>query len=483
MVIKMKSSIKHNYIYNTISQLLLIIVPLITTPYVSRVLGVENVGYYSFANSIVIYFVVFATFGSTVFGQRNIAFYRDNKDKINDWFWNVFFFRIISSIISFVIYIVFLIVSNNFNELFLLVSLNIFNVVVDITWFFQGLENFKQIVFRNIIIKLLSTLSIFLVVKTSSDLLIYVLIVCGSTFIGNVSLWGILIKYINKPKKISPFNGFKDMLLIFLPTIAIQIYAVLDKSMIGFITNSYYANGCYEQAEKIARLALTVVTSVGTVILPKVANLYHKKNIEEAKKFVYLSYRFTWFLALPILFGLMSISSTFIPIFLGNGYEDAIILLQIFSFLVLFVSLAHTTGNAYLIPTKQQNVYTIAASVSAVLNLILNLILIPKYSAKGAAIASIIAEFVGCFIQLLYCFKTKQLELKKVFKGMWKYLISSIIMFVIIASLKLYLDVTIFSLLLEICTGVIVYGIVLLILKDEYCIDVLNRFMKFFKTK
>lgn len=176
-----------------------------------------------------------------------------------------------------------------------------------------------------------------------------------------------------------------------------------------------------------ARLAMTVVTSIGTVVLPRVANLFQKSNLDEAKRYVYQAFRVVWLLAIPIMFGLMGVSSVFIPLFLGSGFDDAIGLLCIFSILVLVVSLAYVTGISYLIPTKQQNVYTAAVTIAAIVNFCMNLILIPRVGVFGAAIASIVAETIGTAIQIIYCISKKQLNAKQIFCALlevsliWKY--------------------------------------------------------------
>lgn len=256
------------------------------------------------------------------------------------------------------------------------------------------------------------------------------------------------------------------MALIFLPTIAIQIYAVLDKSMIGIITGSSYQNGCYEQAEKIARMALTLVTSIGTVLLPRIANLYHENRTEEVKNYMYKSIRFTWALSIPIMFGIFSISDVFIPLFLGKGYEDAVLLLKVFSALVVFVSMANTVGKAFLIPIKKQNVYTISVSIAACLNLVMNLFLIPIMYAIGAAIASITAEAVGCAIQIGYCCKKENFQLKKVLSSVKNYLIAGGIMSLLLYCVKTIAPYNVLTLICMVLIGVGVYFLALVFLKD-----------------
>lgn len=473
----MGKSVKRNFIYNTIFQIILLIIPLITTPYVSRVLGPENVGRHSFATAIVTYFVIVCTLGSTVLGQRNIAYYRDDKAKMSEVFWNIVFFRIISVTISIIIYFLYMITSNSMTPLTIIVGLNLINVLVDITWFYQGIEEFKKTIVRSVVIKLVSLLLIFIFVNDKNDTPVYAFIFSGSMVIGNIVLWLPLKKYINRPYHIHPFNDIRGMIVVFLPTIASQVYTVLDKSMIGWITGSEYENGCYEQSERLARAALTIITAVSAVIMPRVANLYNNGDLEKARYYICKGYRVVWTLGFPIMFGTISLSSFFIPVYLGLGFDLSVVLLQIFSFLILFVSLAHITGISYLIPTGQQNVYTVSVLIAAVVNFFMNLGMIPHYGAIGAAIASISAEFVGVLIQISFCITKKQISFGSIFLTSKNYLIASTVMFLLLLLLKNLFSICIISLMLLSIIGFFSYVIMLLLLKDEMIISISSSFL------
>lgn len=476
-------SVKKNFIYNSVFQVLILIVPFITTPYVSRILGADNIGRYSYASAMVTYFTLLAALGSTIYGQRKIAYYRDNKEQMSLAFWNNFVFRCVMSGVSLLLYYIYIFFVEGLNIINFIIALNIINVALDISWFFQGIEDFKRVVIRNLIIRIICLAGIFVFIKKSSDIWKYVLILAMAQLLGSISMWKMMPQYVSFVKKTHPFQDFKEILLIFLPSIAIQVYTVLDKSMIGWITESNYANGCYEQSERIARLAMTVVASIGTVVLPRVANLFQNDNLGEAKEYVYKAFQVVWLLALPIMFGLMGVSSVFIPLFLGPGFNDAIGLLSIFSILVLVVSLANVVGISYLIPTKQQNVYTIAVTISAIMNCCINLILIPRMGAFGAAIASVVAETIGTSIQITYCLIKRQLIAKRIFVSSWRYFLSGFIMFLIVEVLKLRFSEGIISLFILICIGVMSYIVCLFILKDEFFIGNVKKYLKSFQIK
>ncbi|MBR0342873.1 MAG: flippase [Oscillospiraceae bacterium] len=471
-------SIKKNYIYNTTFQIVSLLISVITVPYVSRVLGAVGIGKYSFANSIVSYFVLMAAFGSSAYGTRQISYYRDTKEKMSEAFWNLFFFRLIATAMMLVLYFLYLVCYGGVTLLNVILAANIANVAIDISWLFQGTEQFRQIAMRNLSVKICCAVLVFLLIKAPDDLWLYVLLIVLSNIAGNLVMWLSVNRLIDMPRIVHPFFDVKGIFAVFLPTIAIQVYMVLDKSMIGFITKSDYENGCYEQAELIARVSLTLVTSLGMVVLPRIGNLYNNNEIEKAKEYIYKSYRFVWVIAIPMTAGLLGIASMLVPVFLGEGYEGAIILLEIFSVLIVVVSLAYITGLSYLIPTEQQNVYTVAVTVAAVVNFLMNLVLIKKYNAVGAAVASVTAETIGLTVQLLYCIMTGQLESRKIFCSVWKYITASGIMLIVVFLMKSRLTTRAGSLIIIIGAAVIVYTVTIVALKDAFAIEIINNLKK-----
>ena len=470
-----QKSVRKNAIYNSIFQFLIYVIPLITTPYASRVLGAEHIGQYSYALSIATYFWLTAVLGSSTHGQRIIAYNRDDKEKLSEEFWNTLFFRVITTIASLILYFVFISFFGSITVLQIIVSLHVLNVAFDVSWFFQGLEDFKKTATRGLVVKLLGLVGIFLFVRNSNDTWKYAVILLGSIFLGNLFLWISVPELIQKPKNVRPFKEIKDIILVFLPTVASQVYMVLDKSMIGWITHSDYENGCYEQSEKLVRVAVVIISAVSAVILPRVANLYSQNKMDEAKEYVYKAYRVVFFLAIPMFYGLIICASLFMPIYLGNGYELSIPLMQIFSWLIVVVCLASITGFSYLVPTKQQNVYTFSVTMAAIANLLMNLILIPKIGALGAAIASISAETIGTVIQIWYCVYKKQLDIKKIINPSWKYFLSGTLMFFILLGIKHWFFSGIKSLLILVFAGFLSYVLILIILKDSFILEQIRR--------
>lgn len=470
-----QKSIKRNYIFNTLAQLITMLAPIVVIPYVSRVLLPEGVGIASYSNSIVSYFTLFAALGTATYGQRTIGYSQSNKEERSKCFWEIFTLRLTTSLITLLAYVIYTIFINENRLIYSLLAINIISVIFDITWFYQGLEEFGKISLIGICCKVLYVVSIFIFVKKFDDLTKYIFLTSLFALLPNIIMWLPLHKFICKPTGVNPFADIKTVLQMFIPTLAIQVYAVLDKSMIKWITGSYSENGYYERAENMAKMALMVITSLGTVMTPRISRQFKEGNMTAVKNYVYKSYRFTWFLGIPIMIGLVTVASAFVPIFLGEAFNGSIILLQIFSLLVVIIGLNNVTAMQYLVPVGKQNIFTINVIIGACVNVVLNLLLIKRMGALGACIASVVAELCVTASAFISIFIMKQYSLKPVFLSSIKYWISGIIMGGIIIAVKYFLSLTVWALFLLIAIGICVYFILLLLLRDELLLDVLSK--------
>lgn len=401
-----QTSLKSNFLFNLIYQILAVITPIFTTPYISRVLSADGIGKYSYALSIVTYFGIFGCLGTATYGQLEIARNRDNKKLLHKTVSEIFFGRLVTLMISLLIYFaVILKASGQYKLLYSVLSLYILGQMNDVSFILQGLEWFKMLAMRNIIIKVLNIVLIFALVREHNDLYIYAIIIHGITLIGNFSLWPQVIKYI-KPKSFKNMNfiqHWKKSMIYFIPTVATMVYTVLDKSMIGWITGSEFQNGYYEQAYKIEQILLVFVTTVGTVTFPRMAYFFENDNKEERKRIMGITMKFIMLIACPICFGTMAISENLIPVFLGKGYEECILLLRIFSFLIIIIGLDNTIGKQCLISAGKQKEYNIGVIGGAIVNFVTNILLISKLGACGAAIASVFAESVILVVFIINC--------------------------------------------------------------------------------
>ena len=461
--------------FHLLYQIVVIIVPLITTPYLSRVLGAENIGIYSYTISITTYFLLVGTLGLSLYGQREIAYVQNDKEKRSKVFHELFLLRCYSVSVALVLFFLVFCIKGEYTFYYRILILELISVLLDISWFFQGLEEFKKTVIRNIIVKAISVLMIFLLVKNPNHLYIYFMIYVLSTFLGNLSLWFYLPKYIKRV----PFHELeikkyiKPAIILFIPQIATQIYVVLDKTMIGLLVLNKSEVGFYEQAQKIVKLCIVLSTSLGTVMLPRMAATYATGDYEKLLRYLKKSLCITMMLAFPLMFGIISISEKFVPIFFGNGYDKVTPIICLMSPIVIFIGLSNVTGTQFLLPTKQQWKYTLSVIIGAVTNIVLNLLLIPMYGAIGACIATIVAEFSVTFVQFIMT--RKYLNIKTILMLSYKYLIASLIMFGVSMSINRIINDSFICIATQIAASSIVYLLMLIVLRDnafKYVVDV-----------
>ena len=459
------SSIKRNYIYNVLYEALTVITPLITASYLARVLGADNIGVFSFTQSNVSYFELFAIMGITVYGRREISFHQDDIVERSKAFWNTKITSMAISVTVLIIYIAFAAYMNS--VLYWIFTMSMMAAVVDVTWFFQGMEEFGRIVLRNVILKVLTIICIFCFVKTREDFLLYAFIHVGLALLSEVFLVPQLRKYICKVpmKDLRPFRNFKPILMLFVPTIAVHIYYRIDKSMIGWITKDSFQNGFYEQATSIVRTIIPVVTAMGTVLLPRISFCHKKKDTEGVRDYVYRNVRFLWFLAVPAAFGVAAAADNVVPWFFGPGYEPVIPLLKILSIMLVVHGWTDLLGYNYLIPTEQEKKYSVTVIAGALINVMLNWFLIARWKAVGAAIASVLSEFITLLIQMYLV--RNALSIRKMLSLGLNYVVAGLVMYVAVRFEAGFLEPSIVNTLIMVVSGIVLYALMLLILRDS----------------
>ena len=464
-----EKNVKKNYIYNVAYQMLVIITPLLTAPYIARVLGAEGIGVFSYVTAISAFFIIFATLGTSTYGQREVSYVQTRVHERSVVFWNTLIFRICSTLIFLAAYGIFVaLLQPDYMIIYIIQVVEILNVAFDTSWFFQGLEEFGRIVGRNAIFRLINLAMVFTLIKDSDDLALYTAATAFITMAGHISLWVYLPKYLSPVSlsELKPFRDIRVILGLFLPTIAVQIYQYLDKIMIGIFTEGNTENGYYEQAMRITRMVLVLVTSMSTVMVPRIGRYFNEGNKDRIRNAMYTAYQFAWFLGLPLMFGLMGIVDDFIPWFYGDGYEKVNTLLKIVSVITVAISINNVTGIQYLVPTKREKLYTRTVLMGTALNFCLNLALIPRFFSYGAAIASVAAESFIAIIQLLYV--RHELDLLKIFKSAGKYLVSGLVMYLILYIEGLFLSPSILTTFFMIVTGAAAYFLLLIVLRDEF---------------
>lgn len=456
-------------------QVFILLVPLVTTPYISRVLGSEGVGINAYTNSIIQYFILFGSIGISTYGNRQIAYCRDDKRELSKTFWEISILRFVTIFIAYMAFIIYLNLTTQYHSYFIAQSYQIIAAAFDISWFFMGLENFKITVIRNFVVKIISLICIFTMVKDTNDIGIYILILSLSLLFGNLSLWGYLKKYIKKPdfKQLKLLKHIKPSVALFIPQIAIQIYLILNKTMLGSISGVRSA-GYFEYSDRIVKIVLAIVTSIGTVMLPRMASIFANKDYKKLHEYMYTSGDFINFISIPLSFGLAAIAPKFSVWFMGSEFSITGKLMTVEAIVIFLIGWGVMIGNQYLIPTNQIRKYTYAVSASAVVNLVLNVPLIYSMGVMGATIATVASEITSTSLQLYFI--RRQISIRKLFQGFWKYLLAGIIMFLVVRFLNNLLNMTFLLLLVEVLAGAIVYAGLCWILKVPF-IRVMSNFI------
>lgn len=458
--------IVRNYLYNAGYQLLTLITPFITVPYIARVLGPVGVGTNSYTNSIITYFLLLGTLGITVYGNREIAYNRDDIKQRSKVFWEIEILQIITISVAYVIFLGFLYFQKKYQLFFLLQSLLIIAGAFDISWLFMGLEDFKKTVTRNVIVKIISLVAIFTLVKKSSDIGVYIAILSLTTLFGNLTLWPYVKRVVVKVpfKELKIWRHIKPSLALFIPQIAIQVYLQLNKTMLGQL-DSVVSAGFYDYADKLVKMLLAIVTATGTVMLPHISNLYAKGNMMKVKDYLYKSFDFVTFIAVPLSFGVAAVATALAPWYYGDKFIAVGRLLMIESPVILIIGWSNVLGQQFLMPTRDIRHYTSSVTAGAIVNVIINVPLILWLGVEGATFAMVISEIVVTGYQFWIVRHIFSFSL--LFENLAKYLFSGLIMFLLVYELNLAMQISIVSLLLQVVEGMLIYVGCLLILQPS----------------
>lgn len=454
-----------NYLYNASYQILNLLIPLITVPYISRVLGAHDVGINEYTNSWVTFFYLMGQMGITLYGNREVAYHRDDLYERSRTFWGVEALQLLTVSASLIAYLVAVFLfSTTFKYYFLLQGIWIIATGLDVSWYFMGLENFKVTVVRNTFVRLISIVLIFTIVKDVNNLGKYIAILGGTQLVGNLTLWPYLKDNLVwvKISEWHPFKHFYPALLLFIPTITTQVYLVLNRLMLGRMSTQV-SLGNFGQADKIVKFVLAIVTATGTVMLPHVANKFAKGDIKGVRDSLYSSFNFVSAISVPMMFGLMAISERFAPWFLGADFELAGRIMFLESPIIVLIAWSNVTGTQYLMPVNRVKEYTTSVTVGAVSNIIFNLFLIEGWGANGAAVATVLSEFLVSAAQIAMIRGT--IKRRQLFREQWKYFLSGFLMYLVVNRVCMVINMTIANLCLEVGIGIVVYLLGLLVTK------------------
>lgn len=472
------SSLKKNFTFNTALSVLNILFPIVTFPYVSRILGPAGIGKVQFILSIAQYFVLFAALGIPLYGVREISKIRDNKDKLAVLAWEIIIINTIGGVIFTCFF--FLLLSLNPKlyldfKIYVWASTIILFSFSNIDWLYAGLEEFKTIALRSFFIKATSIILIYLFLKKETDTFYYLLISLFS-ILGN-NIWNIIafLRRIKYPTNtiLNLRKHVRSLIIIFAANISISIYTMLDVILVGFLANDI-AVGFYSAAVKLNKIAIPVVISLGTILVPQITQSFFKEDFKRFNNLISKSYSFIIVLSVPISFGLFSFAREFMLIFSGSKFEMAIFTMQLCSPLILLIGLGHLFGFQLLIPTGNDKSYLVAVTVGMVVSLSLNLLLIPRFAEKGAAIGTLVAEIIVVLISYIYV--KKNLMVNFSVKQFINAVISSVVFIPLAFVLRNLQLQTFMILLIGVPVSVVLYLIIqLFVFKETFISGLLRR--------
>lgn len=473
-----QKNIWKNYIFDTMQQIVTMLLPLLTTPYVSRVLGADGIGVYSYTTANVTYFILIGMLGIAGYGKREIALIRDDRYAVSKLFWELNILHGMIFFLTLIPYTILIIRSDRYRVYYVINLVALIAGLIDTNWFYQAYERFKFISIRNCVVKMAIAAAIFIFVKDSEDIKVYVSLHVVGTLICNLSLWPTIHRYVDRIplRSLNVFRHMKSVFVYFIPTIASSVYSLLDKSVINWITHSDAENGYYEQATKVLSIVHVLIQSLSTVSAAQMTILLSTDRMEEAKWRMDHSLRFMLMISMPCVWGVVGIADRFVPCFFGEGYDMVTLLLYIMMPLAVVLGFSTYLDGMYLVPSGQRERSAKAVCGGAAVNFITNIILVYFWGSAGAAIATLITEM---FVAALMLWMSRPIiDSPSLIKNMMRYGSYGILIFMIARGIGRFIEDDLLCICTQISVCAVSYGIILLITNDEMLSELLNVWKK-----
>ncbi|RFM35843.1 flippase [Chitinophaga silvisoli] len=421
-------SVKRNFVYNSLLTVCNILFPIISFPYASRVLGVTGIGKTQFILTFAQYFVIFSALGIPIYGLRETSKVRDDRTALSKLFSEIVVINVIASLIVMVVYVAMVVGIPRFQQdasYYYLAGLIIIGSFSNVDWLYSGLENFGVITFRSVTIKLLAFIALFCFVHTATDTYIY-LSISVFALIGN-QIWNLVSLHKVVSFTLSGLDvrrHLKPVFLTFGVMLAVSLYTQFDTVLLGLLGNEP-AVACYTAAIKLNRVALPLITALGTVLIPRITIAIKDGDTMEQQRLFDQSFWFVCFLGIPMMAGLYLFAPELITLFAGKAFADAIIPMQVMGPLVFVVGMAHIMAVQFLIPGGYEKQYFIAVICGTVISLALNFLLVPRFLAVGAAVTNIMTEVVVTLIAGYFVFKYYLINVR------WKMVIYNLLIVIV----------------------------------------------------
>ena len=476
-------SIKENFIINSIKIFFNLIFPIVTFPYISRILGPIGIGKITFATSVINYFLLFTNLGIPLYGIREIARTRENKVNLSKSFSEILFLNLVTTLIGIISLIIVLKLNllGNDIRLFQIMSLNIIFTFIGVEWYFQGIEDYGYITKRSVLFKIISIILMLIFIKKENDIVIYVGILVLALVGSNILNFFKARKEVTISfKNLNLKKHLKPIFTIFSMNIAISIYTNLDSVMLGY-RSSEYSLGIYSAASKMVHLVLGLLTSLGAVLLPRISNYIVNNHEKELKEILESTLTFLLALSIPCMIGIVLTAEEIIKIFSGNEFMEAVKTMKILSPRIFFIAFSNFLGIQILYPRGEEKKVLYSVIVGAIINFSLNWLLIPKYAQNGAAVATVIAEGFVLLIQIFLGYRYFKFKIFT-FENLKVILVSIFMGIGLIVMKNYYIEKNIIvSLLLKIIVGILIYILSLVLLKEKFIMGYMNKFT--IKTK
>lgn len=462
-----------NFLYQVSYQLMIIILPILTIPIVSRALGPEGVGTWNYIQSVMNYFLLLAGLGLSNYGVREIAIVSNDKNNLSRKFWELEGFNLLFTFMTLILY--FVIVSFlRYRELYYIQSLVLIGSLLDITWFFSGIEDFKKIMLSGALVKIISFIMIVIFVKKQNDLVWYVFIQSLSLLISQIVLWLFIRNKItfvkvsirDITKHVIPASRF------FISKIAMTIYMNLNKTLLGMMTTMTIV-GYYSNSLTLVTLSGSLITALNTVLIPKMSIIYVNESESKLIKGLEKSLHFQLFLTIPIAFGIILVSPKLVDWFFGENFNFIKNIIPLLAPVVIVQALQSGIAAQYLIPKNDMKSYNLTVIFGAVISLVCNLVFIPIMGIYGAVVATIMGQSTLCAVRVYVLIKNTEFIFN--FKLIRNYFLSAILMWILTGLVTNPLSSSFVTTAIQIILGFVLYMIVTMLSKSNPLIDILYR--------
>lgn len=471
-----EKSLMENLSFNFIKTLSTLLFPIITFTYSTRILGVEGVGKVNFSKSVITYFSMVALLGMNYYGTREAAKLRDNKERLSKYTHEMLLINGCMTVVAYFLLFVSALIIHKFHEYRALLIVNSFSIFLQgmgLEWLYQALEEYKYIAIRSLLFQVIALGSMFFLVRSPEDTVLYAFIYMFATS-------GSYILNFHNSRKFIDYKWygsyeikkhFRPLLWLFAMAVSIELYTVLDTTMLGFLQGDG-AVGKYTAAIKINRLIITVITSIGVVLIPRLSYYVGQGETRKIRVLIDKTYNFVFLLSIPAAVGLFSLSDSVIYLFSGSSFISAGCTMRLMVPIIVLIPFSVVTNQQTFVPMGKENLILISTSLGAITNIILNLVLIPRYSENGAAAATVFAELIVAIV--CYLNAKRFFDMNKIFEKYYQYWLSAIPIFFIARLVEMIEVNYVIKMIITICLSVSSYFILLFLFRNEYLMEAMG---------